>query len=119
VVNLTSLERRSLGPICIATRCQHLGNKGCTLEKNKPFGCDLYPLAYDPEGKRFYFDRECPLLPTYMRELDVSGSDASRHLARMQAAIRRLEKTDLNYLRANFEFDRDYFDLEPLNRTPD
>jgi hypothetical protein len=37
----------------------------------------------------------------------------------MQAAIRRLEKTDLNYLRANFEFDRDYFDLEPLNRTPD
>lgn len=106
-------------PICIETRCRNLGTSGCSLGKSKPFGCDLYPLAYDPDAKQFYFDRECPLLETYFEQLSDQGSEASHHLARMRAAIVRLEKTDLDYLRANFEFDRDYFDLEPLSRTHD
>lgn len=119
VVNLTSSERRSMQPICIETRCGHLGDQGCTLGKTKPFGCDLYPLAYDPDARQFHFDGECPLLETYTGQLADAGSDASRHLARMQAAIEKLERTDTDYLRANFEFDRDYFDLVPLSRTPD
>ena len=106
-------------PICIETRCRNLGDTGCTLGKSKPFGCDLYPLAYDPDTKNFHFDRECPLLEPYFEQLGDAGSEAARHLARMQAAVERLEKTDLEYLRANFAFDRDYFDLEPLSRTPD
>jgi len=76
VVNLTSSERRSMQPICIETRCGHLGDQGCTLGKTKPFGCDLYPLAYDPDARQFHFDGECPLLETYTRQLADAGSDA-------------------------------------------
>jgi len=37
----------------------------------------------------------------------------------MAMAIRGLERTDLNYLEANFAFDREYFNLTPVHRTPD
>lgn len=115
-VNLTSAERRAMKPICVESRCTHLASTGCSLGKSKPFGCDLYPLAYDPGKRLFHFDRECPLLDSYIGQLKDAGSDAARHLARMKTAIASLEKTDAEYLRANFAFDRDYFDLVPVSR---
>ena len=172
-VHLTSTERRFMQPICITRRCKNLGAAGCTLGNSKPFGCDLYPLAYDPASKQFFLDSECPLAKRYADQLSApqttslskrvprvqrvqprawllatqscvwserriqvpayflstrSGcadqlpapdSDASRHLSRMAATIRRLERTDFEYLEANFAFDQDYFSLTPLNRTPD
>ena len=118
-VNLTSAERRVLGAICVESRCAHLAVTGCTLGKSKPFGCDLYPLAYDPDARLFYFDRDCPLLESYNWQLRDAGSDASKHLARMQLAIGVLERTDGDYLRANYAFDRDYFELVPVSRMPD
>lgn len=118
-VNLTSAERLSLQPICVESRCTHLSATGCSLGKSKPFGCDLYPLAYDPQERLFHFDRECPLMEPYFGQLADAGSDASRHLARMQTTIAGLERTDADYLRANFAFDRDYFELVPVSRMPD
>ena len=118
-VNLTSAERRALKPICVESRCAHLAATGCSLGKSKPFGCDLYPLAYDPEEQIFHFDRECPLLGLYLGQLADEGSEASHHLARMRAAIAALEKTDADYLRANFAFDREYFELVPLSGMSD
>jgi Fe-S-cluster containining protein len=105
--------------VCITRRCPHLSDTGCTLGNSKPFGCDLYPLAYDPASRRFFLDSECPLAEPYVDQLATPDSDASRHLTRMAAAIRGLERTDLNYLEANFAFDREYFSLTPVNRTPD
>lgn len=118
-VNLTSAERRVLGTICVESRCAHLAVTGCSLGKSKPFGCDLYPLAYDPEARFFYFDRGCPLLESYSWQLRDASSDASKHLARMQGAIAVLERTDGDYLRANYAFDQDYFELVPVSRMPD
>lgn len=118
-VNLTSAERRALRPICVESQCVHLAATGCSLGKSKPFGCDLYPLAYDPKERVFHFDRECPLLESYSTQLADAGSEASHHLARMQAVIVGLERTDADYLRANFAFDSDYFELVPLSGMPD
>ena len=106
-------------PICVKRRCKHLSNMGCTLGNSKPFGCDLYPLAYDPASKQFFLDSECPLAKRYADQLSSPDSDASRHLTRMAMAIRGLERTDLNYLEANFAFDREYFNLTPVHRTQD
>ena len=106
-------------PICIKRRCKNLGAAGCTLGNSKPFGCDLYPLAYDPASKQFFLDSECPLAKRYADQLSAPDSDASRHLSRMAATIHGLERTDFEYLEANFAFDQDYFSLTPLNRTPD
>ncbi len=113
---MTAAERLVLKPICVESRCAHLSSNGCSLGKSKPFGCDLYPLAYDPAERLFHFDRECPLLESYLGQLKDAGSDGSRHLARMKTVITALEKTDADYLRANFAFDKDYFDLVPVSR---
>ena len=118
-VHLTSTERRFMQPICIKRRCKNLAAAGCTLGNSKPFGCDLYPLAYDPASKQFFLDSECPLAKRYADQLSAPDSDASRHLSRMAATIHGLERTDFEYLESNFAFDQDYFSLTPLNRTPD
>lgn len=118
-VNLTAVEQLSMQPICIESRCRHLRDAGCSLGKSKPFGCDLYPLAYDPGEHQFYFDRECPLFDTYVEQLADAKTEASQHLSRMQKAVKRLERIDRGYLQQNFAFDRDYFDLAPLGRASD
>ncbi len=106
-------------PICIKSRCPHLNDAGCSLGKLKPFGCDLYPLAYDPNERQFYFDRECPLFDTYVNQLSDAKAEASQHLARMQVAVARLERIDRRYLQQNFVVDCSYFDLVPLGKVPD
>ncbi len=116
---MTAVEQLSMQPICIESRCPHLNDAGCSLGKSKPFGCDLYPLAYDPSERQFHFDRECPLLDTYVEQLSDAKTEASQHLARMKKAVTRLERVDRNYLQQNFAVDRDYFDLIPLGRATD
>ncbi|MBM4210365.1 MAG: hypothetical protein FJ167_09360 [Gammaproteobacteria bacterium] len=96
-----------------------MSDTGCSLGKSKPFGCDLYPLAYDPSEHQFYFDRECPLFDTYVEQLSDVKTEASQHLSRMQRAVKRLESVDQGYLQQNFAVDRDYFDLVPLGGASD
>ncbi len=113
-VTLTAQERKVHGSICIETRCELLGDKGCTLGSKKPLSCEIYPLSYDPKTRTFLFDQDCPLMPEYQRQLDEPGSEALAHLSRITEAVHLHEKIDPKFLRSNFAIDNDYFDLQPL-----
>jgi Fe-S-cluster containining protein len=113
-VSLTTKEKAQHKSICIETSCRHLAKTGCTLGDEKPFSCKLYPLAYNPSEKRFYYDSECPLMPEYLHQLRDEQSDASVHLKQMRSEITALEKSDAKFLNANFAVDQDYFDLNTL-----
>jgi len=115
-VTLTKQEKKGLGSVCIEGNCEHLGNKGCTLGEAKPLSCKLYPLAYNPKAKTYYFDTDCPLMPAYQAQLSDPASEASIHLKQMDQAIQALSKTDPVFLRENYKIDSFYFDLEPLQR---
>lgn len=113
-VSLTKAETKRFKSICIEDNCEHLGDQGCTLGPKKPFSCTLYPLAYSPKSKEFYFDTDCPLMPKYFRQLKNSQSEASTHLATMQLMIKKLQKTDTLFLKKNHEIDVDYFNLKKI-----
>ncbi len=116
-VTLTKQEKKGLGSVCIEGNCEHLGTAGCTLGDAKPLSCKLYPLAYNPKAKSYFFDTDCPLMPAYQAQLADPGSEASRHLNQMEQAIQVLSETDPAFLRANYKVDAYYFDLAPLSRT--
>ena len=113
-ISLTKKETQRYGSICIETQCIHLGPAGCTLGDDKPFSCKLYPLSYDPDSKKIYYDTDCPLMPEYIRQLKDQHSEASQHLAACKKEFARLEKSDAAFLKGNFEVDSDYFDLKRL-----
>jgi hypothetical protein len=113
-VSLTRAETKRFGSLCIETRCTHLGPQGCRKGDDKPFSCALYPLSFDPHERRFSFDSECPLLPTYVAQLSDARSEASAHLAAMTREIVRLERDDPGFLLRNREIDLEYFDLTEL-----
>ncbi len=113
-ISLTKKEKSQYGSICIETQCTHLGPSGCTLGEDKPFSCKLYPLSYDPESKKVYYDTDCPLMPEYIRQLKDESSEASKHLASCKQEFARLEKSDRAFLKGNFDIDSDYFDLKRL-----
>lgn len=115
-VTLTKTEKQVYGKVCIESRCEHLGPSGCVLGVEKPFSCKLYPLAYDPAEEKFFYDDGCPLMPVYVGQLSVEGSDASEHLKTVSAVIGKLSKTDRPFLKRNFLVDTDYFDLKELPR---
>ncbi len=113
-ITLTQQEEKRLGSICITTRCDHLGDKGCTLGDDKPFGCTLYPLSYNPKKQNFYFDADCPLMDVYIDSLSDSKSEASAHMAKVSRTLAKLEVTDLAYLQENYAIDKTYFDLKKI-----
>ncbi|NBX54981.1 MAG: hypothetical protein EBQ82_02555 [Betaproteobacteria bacterium] len=115
---MTRLEKKKLGGICIEKHCEYLGEQGCTMGQEKPFACSLYPLSFDPTLRRFFYDSDCPLMPTYIRQLKKVGSEAHQHLSQVQIAILGLEKKDPSFLRRNFSIDADYFDLKKLPHPP-
>jgi hypothetical protein len=78
----------------------------------------MYPLAFNPASRRFYFDSECPLMATYVDQLADPNSDASTHLAAIQTEIRTLSKTEEAFLKRNFSVDSDYFALQELPVPP-
>jgi hypothetical protein len=81
------------------------------MGEHKPFSCSLYPLSFNPHERRFYFDSECPLLPTYVEQLGDNHSEASQHLTSITREILRLEQDDPGFLLRNHEIDIEYFDL--------
>ena len=113
-ITLSQVEQQRLGSLCIQSTCKFLGSRGCTLGDEKPLGCQLYPLSYDPKSKEFFFDAACPLLPTYREQLNTPSSEASHHLSRMTAMIHKLTDDDPAFLHQNFQVDVDYFDIQPL-----
>lgn len=117
-ITLTAEERKRLGPVCIERNCQFLGAAGCTLNEAKPFSCKLYPLAYDPKTRDFYYDVECPLMPAYMSQLGDPQSEAAQHLASVRKEVLELEKREPEFVERNFSVDVDYFDLRKLTRGP-
>jgi hypothetical protein len=117
-VTLTQQEKKVYVSVCIETRCEHLGPVGCMLGPAKPVSCKMYPLAYAPHSRTFYFDVECPLKPAYFEQLANSRSEASLHLAQMAEVIQKLEFSDPAFLATNFAVDTDYFELEALPVHP-
>ena len=113
-ITLTRKEEKRLGSICIQTQCDHLGPQGCTLGEDKPFGCTLYPLSYNPKKQNFYFDADCPLMDVYIQGLSDADSDASAHMAKVSRTLAKLEVTDPVFLQENFEIDKTYFDLKKI-----
>ena len=113
-VTLSKAEEANLGPLCIEHTCEHLGDAGCTLGGDKPFGCQLYPLAYDPQAQTFFFDAECPLMPVYRKHLKDPNSEASQHLQQVSQVIARLSANEPGFLHQNFQVDTEYFDIRPL-----
>ncbi len=113
-ITLTRTEKKKLGSVCIEQQCPHLGPSGCTMGDDKPFGCKLYPLSYNPKNKSFYFDADCPLMDAYMGELTDKDSDAALHLGHAQQVILQLEKTDAPFLKNNHAIDEAYFDLKKI-----
>jgi Fe-S-cluster containining protein len=117
-VSLTRVEKKKLGRVCIERNCQHLGDQGCTMGEDKPFACSLYPLSFDPVRRQFLYDSDCPLMPTYIKQLKRPESDAQVHFSMVQNAIFKLEKKDPSFLQQNFTIDVDYFDLKKLPHPP-
>ena len=111
---MTQTETARLGSVCIEDNCANLGANGCQLDDDKPFGCTLYPLSYNPHSRDFFFDSECPLMPTYIAQLADASSEASQHLAQMRQTITELEQKEPAYLLHNHMVDIDYFDLLKL-----
>jgi len=116
-VTLTRQEKKGLGSVCIENDCSHLGSAGCTLGDAKPLSCKLYPLAFNPKSKTFFFDTDCPLMPTYQSQLHDPASEASGHLRHMSETVAALATSDPQFLRANYRIDSYYFDLAPLTPT--
>ncbi len=117
-VSLTRSEQKKLGSVCIEKNCQYLGDQGCTMGNDKPFACSLYPLSFDPVRRQFLYDTDCPLMPTYVKQLKQPDSDAQAHFSMVQRAIFKLEKKDPAFLQQNFSIDVDYFDLKKLPHPP-
>ena len=84
------------------------------MGEDKPFGCTLYPLSYNPNNKSFYFDTDCPLMDDYMEGLSDKDSDAHKHLIKVNDIIIQLEKTDPAFLQVNHAVDVSYFDLKRI-----
>jgi len=116
-ITLNKSEKQNLGRLCITSTCKHLSAQGCTLEDDKPFGCQLYPLSYNPKTQDFFFDAACPLMTVYRQQLHDPNSEASHHLSRMTAVIQQLSQDEPAYLRRNFRVDSDYFDIQPLQHA--
>ena len=95
-----------------------MGDLGCTMGDDKPFACSLYPLSFDPVRRQFLYDTDCPLMPTYVKQLKQPDSDAQAHFSMVQNAIFKLEKKDPAFLQQNFTIDVDYFDLKKLPHPP-
>jgi hypothetical protein len=84
------------------------------MGESKPFACSLYPLSFNPQSRRFLFDGECPIMPTYIDQLHDDKSEASQHLKAIKKEVVRLEKLDPDFLAKNHVVDVDYFDLIEL-----
>jgi Fe-S-cluster containining protein len=115
-ITLTQQETKVFRHLCIEDQCEHLGDKGCSLGDRKPLSCQLYPLSFDPQLKKYYFDAACPLLPEYKRQLKDSGSDASNHFREMNTRIEEMAVIDPKFLSRNHEIDLDFFELVPLRQ---
>ena len=103
-----------MGDLCLHGDCEYLGPNGCVSGEAKPFSCKLYPLAYNPKSKIFYYDVECPLMTEYIQQLKQPDSVASKHLSAMRSEIDMLAKSDQSFLQRNYGVDSEYFELKRL-----
>jgi Fe-S-cluster containining protein len=113
-ITLTRTETAVHQRLCIEEKCTHLGEQGCKLGDDKPLSCKLYPLSFDPKAMKYYFDKACPLLPEYKRQLKNPDSDAALHMKKMNHLLEQLIHTDADFLKRNHQIDLDFFELAPI-----
>lgn len=113
-VTLTASESKKYHSICIKTRCKFLGIHGCTLGEMKPFSCQMYPLVFDPKGQTFFYDTDCPVMPSYIEQLQSSKTVAFKHLRMIQKKVKQLMHKDVDFLSHNYAVDSEYFDIRVL-----
>lgn len=57
--------------------CVFLGPSGCTVYADRPAGCRIYPLVYDPDRDRGTLDEDCPYRAGFrVRAKDRAALDA-------------------------------------------
>lgn len=117
-ITLTTNEKKKFGKLCVQGNCEHLSDSGCVLTDDKPFSCKLYPLSFNPKSGDLYFDVECPLMPTYIDQLQEASSTASQHFNSMVMELQSLMKSDIKFLKKNSDVDRDYFELKKMPYQP-
>jgi len=117
-ITLTTTEKKKFGKLCVQGNCEHLSDSGCVLADDKPFSCKLYPLSFNPKSGDLYFDVECPLMPTYIDQLQEASSTASQHFNSMVMELQSLMKSDIKFLKKNSDVDRDYFELKKMPYQP-
>jgi len=115
-ITLTQIESKRFRNLCIEDHCEYLGTKGCTLGDQKPLSCKLYPLSFDPDTKKYFFDVDCPLLTEYKRQLKDPKSDASQHMREMNTLLFDRSVVDEDFLRRNRQIDVSFFDLIPISK---
>ena len=57
-------------------------------------------------------------MPEYVEQLVSPKSVASKHLASMASGIKKHLKSDLAFLKSNYEIDTSYFELKKLPAQP-
>ena len=69
------------------SRCVFHTGKICSIYKDRPDGCKLYPIIYDKDGERAVFDKDCPhrdkfhMSKSTMKQLYVLVSKLERERA--------------------------------------
>ena len=113
-ITLTVNEKKEYKSICIENECSHLTDAGCNLGEKKPFSCQMYPLVYEPNKKKFFYDVECPLMPEYINQLKLPNSEANNHLNFIKKRIKHIQQEDFNFLERTYAVDIEYFDIKTI-----
>ena len=71
-------------------------------------------MVYNPSKKTYHYDIDCPVMPVYIKQLKVDGSEAQQHLQGIKKSIQSLELQDPDFLKNNFEIDQSYFEIKKL-----
>jgi Fe-S-cluster containining protein len=76
-----------------AASCRFLGDDGCTLGKEKPFQCRLYPLLVLGDGS-LGIDPACTYSGEYISQLQGPSGEARRHLESMKKEASMLSEKE-------------------------
>jgi hypothetical protein len=74
----------------------------------------MYPLVYEPNKKKFFYDAECPLMPEYINQLKLPNSEANNHLNFIKKRINHIQQEDFNFLERTYAVDIEYFDIKTI-----
>jgi Fe-S-cluster containining protein len=67
----------------VSGKCYFLKGKLCSVYKNRPEGCRIYPLVFEEDSNKYVLDSFCP----YRKSFTISET----HKAKLKALLNQLE----------------------------